>query len=311
MSEIKAILLCGSRIALPVMRDLVFHGQLAAVVIPEHCTDFTEQVKLLLNNSGIDIITVGNTDYVSRLQEIMKKHTVTIGLMFTFTYKLPESIYKIPVKGFYNLHPGPLPSYRGPDPIFQQVKNREAYGGLTIHKVGDSFDTGPVVLSDKIRLSVNDTYGTLTTKLGELATRLVGTLIKMAGFDMDIPSRAQDNTKSAYYKRQTAADISINWETMDAPALVALINACNPWNKGAVTKLNNNIVRLLEAYTVTPGSITGAPGTILSIDERGLTIATADNQAICVGIVYNDEGFLMAARLKDFGIPAGSRFDSI
>jgi len=312
MSEIKAILLCGSRIAIPVMRDLFFHGQLAAVVIPEHCTDFTEQVKLLLNNSATDIITVGKNDYVPRLQEVMKKHKPTIGLMFTFTYKLPEDIYNIPPKGFYNLHPGPLPSYRGPDPIFQQIKNREAYGGLTIHKADDSFDTGPVVLSDKVRLSINDTYGTLTSKLGELACRLVGTLMKMGGFDINIPSRPQDETKAAYYKRQKAADISINWETMDAPAIVGLINACNPWNKGAVTKLNNNIVRLLEASTVTHPAITGSvPGTILSIDETGLTVATAGNQTICVSIVYNEEGFLMASRLKDFGIPAGSMFDNI
>jgi methionyl-tRNA formyltransferase len=312
MNETKVILLCGSRIAIPVIRDLFFHKQLAAIVIPEHCTDFIQQVQLLLKDSGMPVIIVGKNDFTDKLQTAIKAYAPTMGLLFTFSYKLPAAIYKMPVKGFYNIHPGPLPAYRGPDPIFQQIKNKETYAAITIHKVDDGLDTGQIVLSDKIHLNVTDTYGILTTKLSELAAGLVGTLVKMAGFDMELPSRPQDNSLAKYYQRQSATDITINWQTMNAATVVALINACNPWNKGAVTKLNNNIIRLLDAYRVTSNAISGnEPGTILSIDENGVTIALAGHEAICVRMVYHEEGFLMANRLKEFAIIPGNRFELI
>lgn len=312
MSETKLILLCGSRIAIPVLRDLFFQQQLAAVVIPQHCSGFLQQVQLLLKDSNIPVITVNKNDFTETLNTSIRKYAPTMGLMFTFSYKLPEAIYKMPAKGFFNIHPGPLPAYRGPDPIFQQIKNKEVYASVTIHKVDNEFDSGQVVLSDKIHLNVTDNYGILTTKLSELATRLVGTLVKMAGFDIEIPSRVQDNSKACYYKKQSAKDISIDWNNMDAASIVALIQACNPWNKGAVTKLNNNIIRLLDAYRVEHSPVKDSlPGTIISINEEGLTIAAANQETICVTLVYNDEGFLLAGRLKAFGIIPGNRFEPI
>ena len=247
MNETKLILLCGSRMALPVMRDLVFSQQLAAVAIPEYCKDFADEVQLLLKESGIPVLTVTRKDFVAELQQAIKKYGVTIGLMVTFSYKLPAAVFNLPPGGFFNIHPGPLPGYRGPDPVFRQIKNREPYAGIAIHNVDDDFDTGSLVLSDKIRLNATDTHGSLTTKLAELASRLTGVLIKMAGFGIAIPSRPQDEAKAIYYKKQSAADITINWQTMDAETIIALANACNPWNKGAVTKLNNRILRILVA----------------------------------------------------------------
>ena len=67
MNETKMILLCGSRMALPVMRDLVFSQQLAAVVIPEYCKDFADEVQLLLKESGIPVLTVTRKDFVAEL----------------------------------------------------------------------------------------------------------------------------------------------------------------------------------------------------------------------------------------------------
>ena len=160
------ILLCGSRMALPVMRDLVFYQQLAAVAIPAYCRDFADEVQLLLKESGIPVLTVTRKDFVAELQQAIKKYGVTIGLMVTFSYKLPAAVFNLPPGGFFNIHPGPLPGYRGPDPVFWQIKNREPYASISLHKVADDFDTGSLVLSDKIRLNARDTHGSLTTKTG-------------------------------------------------------------------------------------------------------------------------------------------------
>ena len=313
MSETKLILLCGSRMALPVMRDLVFYQQLAVVVIPEHCTEFTQEVQQLLKESGIPVLSVTKKDHVAKLQGAIKKYEATIGLMVTFTYKLPASVYSMPANGFFNMHPGPLPTYRGPDPVFWQIKNREEYAGIAIHKVDDDFDTGAIVLSDKIRLSVTDTHGILTAKLAGLATRLVGVLIKMAGLGIDIPSRPQDQTKAKYYKRQSASDITINWQTMDAATIIALVNAGNPWNKGAVTKINHKIIRILGAQKAdreTNDRASMEPGIIMAVEEKSILVSALNNGGLRVWYLYTDEGFLEAARLSELGFFAGNRFEN-
>ncbi|MGG9962811.1 methionyl-tRNA formyltransferase [Ferruginibacter sp. SUN106] len=308
MSEIKAILICGSSIAIPVVRDMMFHQQIAAVVIPQHCTAFAAQVQLLLKDSGVPVVVVNKKNFVGELQLVIEKHTPALGLVFTFSYKIPAAVYTLPPKGFFNIHPGPLPAYQGPDPIFQQIKNKEPYAAISIHKLDEGFDTGPIVMIDKMHLAVTDTYGMLSKKLGELASGMVTTLLKMAGFGNSVPARRQDHARAKFYKKQSADDITINWLTMDAAGIIALINACNPWNKGAVTHLNQNIIRLLDGdYDALLPLTDEAPGTIISIDEKGMKVATAAGQAMVVRMIYMDEGFLMAGRLKDFGIMPGAR----
>ena len=230
----------------------------------------------------------------------------------TFSYKIPASVYTMPEKGFFNVHPSPLPLYRGADPIFQQIKNREAYAGVTVHKLDDGIDTGPVVIKELIRLDRNDTYGMLTTKLSVIAANLVRTLVKLAGFDLNITAKPQDETRASYFPKQIAKDIVINWNEMMADDVVALINACNPWNKGAVTKMNNKLIRFVQASKGQEDNMPSAmPGTILSFRESTAIISTCCGEALKLSIISVDEGFYCAADLRLFGIVEGSRFETI
>ena len=312
MSEIKIILLCNSRFALPALRELAFFKMLAAVAIPVHFEEMIETVDLVLAGMDIPVIELKEETFVERLREAIEENEINMGLMMTFGYKIPSSLYTLPSKGFFNVHPGPLPQYRGPDPVFQQIKNREKYAGVTIHHVGEKFDTGAVVMGEMVRIDSWDTHGTLTTKLADLAAKLTGTLVKMVSLDIEIPSKPQDAKKATYFKRQQAADITINWQTMDADSIIALVNACNPWNKGAVTKMNNRVIRLLDAEKLPANpSAQIEPGFILALGENGITVSTINGGKILVKIVYVEEGFLLADRLTHLGVVAGNRFEMV
>lgn len=306
MSELKIIALCSSRFALPSLQQLAFFKQLVVVVIPAHCEEMIENTKLVLAGTGVIVLAVDKAGFEKKIIALIKEHAINAGLMLTFSYKIPATVYKLPVKGFFNIHPGLLPAYRGPDPVFQQIRNKEKYAGVTIHKIDDDFDTGPVVLNEMIKLDPADTWGILNEKLSYTAAKLAGTLLKLLSFEVAIPSRLQDESKAQYFKKQVSADVSINWRVMDAPAIVALINACNPWNKGAFTKFTTKIIRLLEAYCIDPPTAVHTPGTILSIDDRGMVVAAINNMAVCVQVVYIDEGFLHAKRLIQFGVMPGA-----
>lgn len=306
MNEIKLIALCSSRFALPSLQQLAFFKQLAVVVIPSHCEEMIENTKLVLAGTDVVVLTVNKAELESKIIDVIKKYAINTGLMMTFSFKIPAAVYQLPEKGFFNVHPGALPAFRGPDPVFQQIKNKEKFAGVTIHKIDDDFDTGPVVLNEMIKLDPADTWGILNEKLSYTAAKLTGTLLKLLSFEVAIPSKPQDESKAKYYKKQVSADVSINWQEMDALSIIALINACNPWNKGAVTRLNTKIIRLLETYVMDTNTLEQIPGTILSIDDRGMIIAAKDNMNVCVQVVYIDEGFLQAKRLIQFGVMPGA-----
>lgn len=312
MSELKVIALCGSRFALPVLQQLAFFKQLGVVAIPEHCEEMIENTKLVLTGTGIPMIVLQKKTFVKKIIEVIKAYSVDTGLMLSFSYKIPPSVYGLPAKGFYNVHPGLLPAYRGPDPVFQQIRKKEKNAGVTIHKLDDDFNTGAIVVSEMIKLDPDDTYGILNEKLSYTAAKLTGTLLKLLSFDIAIPSRPQDESKAVYFKKQVAADVSINWRVMNAASIIALINACNPWNKGAVTQLNNKKIFLMEAtYMDWPETPEQIPGTIITIDESGLVVAALNNLVVCVQLIYTDEGFLLAKRLKQFGVIPGARFGQV
>jgi methionyl-tRNA formyltransferase len=312
MNGIKIILLCSTRFALPALREFAFFKILAAVAIPRYCDEMIENVDVVLTGTNIPVIEFDKETFAERIREAIEENGVNLGLVMTFPYKIPSSVYNLPSKGFYNIHPGPLPQYRGPDPVFQQLKNKEKQAGVTVHKLEEEFDTGPLVMMEMLKIDPLDTYGLLTTKLAYLAAKLTATLIKLVSFELAIASKPQDETKARYFKRQLAADIVINWQTMDADSIIALINACNPWNKGAVTKINNQVIRLLDAEKL-PGnsSLNKEPGYILAIDENGITVSTIHEEAILVRIIYAEEGFLPARYSGRLGVVSGNRFETI
>lgn len=311
MNETRAIFICGNPIAIPVLRYLLFNNQLAVLVMPKQRKAFVEEVQQLLMGSNIPVVLVTATDFASSVQEAIQQYQPVIGLVFGCSYKIPAAVFNMPAKGFYNIHPGPLPAYRGPDPVFRQIKNREPFAAVTIHQLDEGMDTGPVVLINKIQLPVTGTYGMVLAMLGELAVQMISTLLKMAAFGIKIPSRAQDHSLAVFYPRQSAADITVNWQTMDAATIVALINACNPWNKGAVASINQNIIRLLEAEVVEEESVENfLPGTITACDANGLKVATI-NGMLLVHIIYCNEGFLTAARLLTLGVVPGTMFAAL
>jgi len=310
MDNIRIILLCSTRFALPAMREFVFFNQLAAIAIPSYCDEWIENVEAVLTGTEIPIIEFEEETFDVRIREAIEEHKINLGLVMTFPYKISRAIYELPAKGFYNVHPGPLPQYRGADPVFQQIVNKEKYAGVTLHQLDEGMDTGPVVMCEMLKLDPSDTFGLLNTKLAVLAAKLTGTLVKMLSLDLVIPSKQQDETKARYFKRQGAADIMINWQTMDADSIIALINACNPWNKGAVVRINNQVMRFLQAGKLPGISVEGRePGTILSMEEKGIVVATIGEEVIGVSIIYADEGFLPAHFLKRMGVVEGNRFE--
>ncbi len=312
MKQIKTLVLCSTNFAVPAIQQLIQANMLSVIAVPEQSDETLQLLQSMMKGIDIPITAIPARHYDTALLKLMKEHDINLALMLTFPYKLPAAVFNYPTLGFYNFHPGPLPKYRGPDPIFQQIKNMEPYAGLCIHKVDASFDKGPVVLKEKITVNNTDTYGTLTSRLSVIASQMMLVLLKMIHLQIPIPAKPQDEKLATYFKKQTAGDVLIDWQMMPADAIVALINACNPWNKGAVAQINHKIVRICIAEKYPFATMLDLqPGTIIKKDLHQLIVATLNTEALAIDFLHVDEGFLKAAQLLQQGVKVGTRFQPI
>lgn len=97
---------------------------------------------------------------------------------------------------------------------------------------------------------------------------------------------------------------------MNSKQVVRLINACNPWNKGAGAMINGMVICLTDAELSDESCSTAIlPGTIIFLDEQaGLKIYCFDNKAVQINVIYTPQGFFAGNRLLDYGIKVNDQF---
>lgn len=309
MSEVKALILCNNPVAVPGIKEFLFYGKAAAVVTTNRNKEMQHILSALMKDTAVPLLLVNRKNYKERLANYIKEMDVNVALMMTFPFIMPKEILELPEKGFINFHYGLLPGCRGPQPVLRHLINNDDQAGVTLHKVDEGIDTGPVIMQEKILIEENETYGMLQTKLAWLAAKQAARLLQILSYGKIVPASSQDETKAAYYEMPDTAELTINWNEMTARQIIRLVNACNPWNKGAGTSINNWTIGITEAEIAGEAGDTHLPGTILICNkEEGLLVKTSDNKKLRINIIYTNEGFFSGWRLQQFSINAGNRF---
>jgi methionyl-tRNA formyltransferase len=75
-----------------------------------------------------------------------------LGISYCYPRKIKEPLLSIPLKGFINYHPGPLPKYKGPKESTLAISNKETNWGVTVHYMGKDYDTGKIIKVNKFKL---------------------------------------------------------------------------------------------------------------------------------------------------------------
>ncbi|RZK14443.1 MAG: hypothetical protein EOO43_16340 [Flavobacterium sp.] len=177
---------------------------------------------------------------------------------------------------------------------------------LTLIAIEKQIDSGAIILKKEIPLDNQINHGILCSYLSQLGAAILPELITFLRFDKGVP---QDATKANYFKRPDATTVSIDWN-QDACTIDALIRACNPWNKGAYTRWNQWIFRIVEARVVESYSEQQHPiGYIIEMDENiGVVVQCNNNTLLHIALIYTDEtGFISGHKLKIIGIKKGER----
>lgn len=203
----------------------------------------------------------------------------------------------------YNIHFGTLPAFRGPTPVFWQLKQGDKIG-VTIHEVSAKFDDGPILWLKETGVQPYFTYETANQVLGQLCVEGVFYILNLLVNGMPVPVTTGMG-KPAYQKRPGLNEVSINWQQMPAAAVCNLILACNPWNKGALTTFNQQEVKLMDAQILNePAPADTIPGTIVNTGQC-LQLLCCDGKLIGVNMLFYNSFYLPAYQASIFGFVKG------
>lgn len=312
MTDKKIILLCNNKIALPALKELVFFKQVAAVVIPANNKEVIRDVDEYIKESGNDVpvITVSKNSFSTHIKEAIATFQPLAVIMMTFPFMITEDILALPPKGFINFHYGKLPEYRGAEPIFTQIAQQEKQPALTVHVVDKGIDSGAIIMQHIVSYSEEDTYNSLQSKLAQAGAKVIGLLMKILSFGKFIPAVLQDESLAAYHSKPTATDLMIDWQTMASHQIKALVNACNPWNKGCGAKINDTVFGITEVEILDKENYPILKsGTITCLnDAEGLLVCTSDKKLLKINIIYTINGFQSGYKLKNYGVNNGDSF---
>lgn len=206
--------------------------------------------------------------------------------------------------GIFNIHFGALPYYRGPSPVFWQIKNGEKSIEVCIHRITNKADAGAIIWRKSIPNEEFHTYSFINQYLSNIAVEGVDLILKSLLYGNKLKEFPQDEATARYYSRPVLKDVLINWSAMNAAAIFNLCRACNSWNWGAITSYKGIELKILD-ITIGTGQPDKEPGTIITIDNN-LEVACVDG--ICSINFMNLNGLFFPGRYaKQVGIATGHR----
>ena len=295
---VKIGFLCNHFIALPTLEKLLREKNIVGVGVPVIEHEPTAHALALAQQHSVVFHTFDPQALEQQLVGWLTQTEAELVIVFSFPYKIPARVLGVPIHGFYNLHPGPLPAYRGPDPVFWQIANQEPHAGITVHRMDATLDTGPIVEFFHVPLTPYDTYKLYINKLAASARErlidLVDRLPLMEGV-------AQQPDDSDYLHRPQPETLIVDWNRQSASQIDALVRAGNHGFGGAVTGFRGKLQRVLEPpLGLETGATSHPAGTIGCADlTEGLGVTCGDGTVLYLNIVHTNEGFFSGSRLVE------------
>ncbi|QIX59832.1 hypothetical protein HER32_00955 [Hymenobacter sp. BT18] len=301
----------GSVLGLAAVQELATCGAVCSVAVPSTEHPEPDELAAQLLGAGWPVVRLGRPGLGNALLAWLDACQPDVVLVFTFPWRVPARVLVAgPRLGFLNFHFAALPGYRGPEPIFWQIRHGEAAGAVTVHRMEAAFDTGPVLLAQAVPIAAHDTHGLHRARLAVAAAGVARQLLAAwQGETAPLVEIPQNPALARYWPRAGLADVCLRWAE-PAQALERLVRAANPWNRGAITTLRGQLLRVLGATALAqlPKPLQAPPGTVvLATGPEGLVVACGQNSGLRLDIVGLDEGYFTGGQLAALGLQAGEQ----
>ena len=203
----------------------------------------------------------------STVKEVAKKNNIPVkekvvpedlkeldlALLFAYGEIIPKEILDAPKHGFWNIHPSLLPKYRGAAPVAGALINGEQETGVTLMKMDEKVDHGPIIAQEKLAIEPKEKRLELTIRLVELGyqifKRVISDVSEKSPYQVDLSTvwllrydmlEEQDHSKATYTAILTKKDGFIEVEKLksknEGQKIFNLFRGLYPW-PGVWTKV--------------------------------------------------------------------------
>ena len=263
----KIVFMGTSYFAVPILKSLYQNGYPISVVYTQPPKKSNRGQKL--NKSPINLFCE-NISLEVRTPQFLKNNNEEelylrnlkpdIIVVVSYGQIIPINLLNIPKNGFLNIHASLLPKLRGAAPIQRSIMNLDKETGISMMKINENLDEGPVCSQYPLKISEKMNSEELSEKLSLLASEKILDILDNI-YDDSIKFIDQDHTKATYAKKIQKVEGKIDWNE-NADKIIGKINGLYPF-PGAFFIFNGERYKILKAkksYTK------GKAGNVISED---------------------------------------------
>ena len=203
--------------------------------------------------------------------KFLKGLEADLAIVCAYGQIIPKNFLNLTKKGFVNIHASILPYWRGAAPIQRSIMNLDTETGISIMKINEELDSGPVSNIYKIKIDQNQNAEEISETLSALAAEKI-----LDNVNDILTDKAkfieQDHSKATYAKKIRKEESLINWNDT-ASKIIGKINGLYQ-SPGAFFSFNDERYKILKAVI---GNGVGEIGEVIS---NQLEVACKNNQSI-------------------------------
>ena len=236
---------------------------------------FSEVKKIALENNLEVLQPVSLKDI--EILESLNKLEPDIILVVAYGLLVPKSVLDLPKLGCINLHASLLPRWRGASPIESCIAAGDPESGITMMKMSEGLDEGPILRKLVCNLDEKETLGTLENKFIRMSSKNLLQFLKDYE-NKKINEVLQPALGSTYANKIDNSFKRLDWTAKTAGEIENKIRALNP-KHGAFTYLGEERIKIFSA-SIKKGNGFLEPGLILVTDDGCLEVGCKDNSLL-------------------------------
>lgn len=225
-------------------------------------------------------IPVAQPDKISNWKSEIENLKPDLGIIAAYGQILPKGILDIPQYGFINVHPSLLPKYRGPSPIQAAILNGDENTGVTIMRISEKMDSGPILSQKEMEINQGETFLSLHAKLAKVGSELLLNILPKLSKGQAYFENQEEN-KATYTKILKREDGKIDWQ-LPAKNIERQIRAFDPW-PGVYTMWNNLKIKIKKARLFhNPDGAKYPVGKVLVVPDNEIGIQCGDGDFLAI-----------------------------
>ena len=259
-------------------------------------------VKAAATAHGLPVVDFGKGDRKRVTAAVLEAEPDAV-VVVAFGHILKEPLLSTPPHGCINVHASLLPRWRGVSPVQYAVMHGDSWTGVTIMRMDEGVDTGPVLAERSVGIGPEETAGELLDRLaGQGADLLIHTLRRLANGQVE--PRLQSDEGAVYAPKLTRSLSAVRWDR-HCVTVHNQIRALAPW-PGTTTYLGEQLLKITEARPCTMAATGREPGTVLACDQEGVMVACGEGAVLLTGLqVPGRKPLPVDAFLRGFALTPG------